>query len=73
MGAKQRARRRKVKVRDGCVYVVRLCSGEERRWRCEGSDARGARWWRDLETGMSFSEASLMYVWEVLREEASDG
>ena len=59
-------------LQDGCVCLIRLCSGEERRWRYEGSDARGAVWWRDVETGASFSESSLLYVWEVLHEEAGN-
>jgi len=44
------------------VYLVALCSGEQRRWRYLGPDARGAIWWRDLETGREFSESSLMYA-----------
>lgn len=53
----------------GRIYVVELCSGERRRWRFLGVDARGVAWWRDEESGRSFSEVSLMYAW-VLVEEA---
>lgn len=49
----------------GQRYAVRLCSGELRCWRFEGADARGLGWWRDVETGLSFSEASLMYAWQI--------
>ncbi len=70
---RQRARRQVVKVQSGCVYLVRLCSGEERHWCYEGSDARDTAWWRDVETGISFSESSLLYVWEIVREEGKDG
>jgi hypothetical protein len=51
------------------VYVVRLCSGELRRWRFDGVDARGMAWWQDEESGASFSEAGLMYMWEVVGED----
>lgn len=53
----------------GRTYVVELCSGERRRWRYLGPDARGLAWWRDEETGRTFSEASLMYVWALVAEE----
>lgn len=48
------------------LYLIRLCSGELRRWRFDGVDTRGMAWWRDEETGISFSEASLMYAWEIV-------
>ena len=50
------------------IYIVQLCSGERRRWRFLGLDAQGLAWWRDEETGRTFSEASLMYVWEIVAE-----
>ncbi|KON81844.2 hypothetical protein PA01_09805 [Azoarcus sp. PA01] len=50
------------------VYVVELCSGELRHWRFLGVDRRESAWWRDEETGRTFSEASLMYVWEIVAE-----
>ena len=49
----------------GTLYLVELCSGEERHWRCLGRDARGQAWWRDVETGQEFSESSLMYAWKI--------
>jgi hypothetical protein len=52
----------------GRLYLIELCSGEQRRWRCLGSDARGAFWWRDEESGLEFTEASLMYAWTILKE-----
>jgi len=50
----------------GVLYLVELCSGEERRWRCLGPDARTQNWWRDVESGLEFSEASLMYAWKII-------
>ncbi|MBW7903398.1 MAG: hypothetical protein H3C26_18150 [Rhodocyclaceae bacterium] len=47
-------------------YLVELCSGERRCWRCLGADARGQTWWRDLESGLEFNEGSLMYAWRVV-------
>jgi hypothetical protein len=51
------------------VYVVELCSGEQRRWRYRGVDGRGVGWWQDMETGVEFSDTSLLYVWQLLRKE----
>ncbi|MBK8522946.1 MAG: hypothetical protein IPL58_01725 [Betaproteobacteria bacterium] len=51
------------------VYLVELCSGEQRRWRHCGVDGRGVGWWQDMETGVEFSEASLLYVWQILQRE----
>lgn len=48
------------------TYLIELCSGEQRRWRYLGPDARGAVWWRDLETQMEFSESSVMYAWSIV-------
>jgi len=56
----------------GRVYEVELCSGERRQWRYGGEDARGQRWWRDIESDLEFSEASLMYAWRVLGELSGD-
>lgn len=52
------------------TYVIELCSGELRRWRCLGPDARSLTWWRDVETGQEFCESSLMYAWQIIRKEA---
>lgn len=55
----------------GHVYAVRLCSGELRRWRFDGVDGGGLAWWRDEESGLGFSEASLMYAWEIAAAEGA--
>lgn len=57
--------------RVGGCYLIRLCSGELRCWRFEGREPHGLGWWRDEETGLSFSEASLMYAWQI--EGRADG
>lgn len=59
--------------RIGQRYTIRLCSGELRCWRFEGADARELGWWRDVDTGLSFSEASLMYAWQIEGEASADG
>jgi hypothetical protein len=48
------------------VYVVKLCSGEERHWQYMGQDVLARSLWRDMETGLSFNETSLLYVWEIV-------
>lgn len=58
-----------MEAREGRVYIVELCSGEQRRWRFLGADAGGVVCWRDEETGRVFSEASVMYVWKIVAEE----
>lgn len=58
-----------MEVQFGRIYRIRLCSGELRRWRHEGCDARGVVWWRDIETGIGFSENNLLYVWEIVSAE----
>lgn len=64
-----------MKLIPGRIYAVRLCSGELRRWRFDGVDGNGLAWWQDEETGLGFSEASLMYAWEIAAAESgsSDG
>lgn len=57
----------------GRTYVIRLCSGELREWRFDGRDARGLAWWRDVETDLGFSEAGLLYAWEILPAGEGDG
>jgi hypothetical protein len=54
------------------TYLIELCSREQRRWHCLGPDARGAFWWRDLETKMEFSEGSLMYAWAIVERVDAD-
>ena len=58
--------------RIGQRYTIRLCSGELRCWRFKGADARELGWWRDVDTGLSFSEASLMYAWQIEGEASAD-
>lgn len=58
-----------MELKVGRIYVVSLCSGELRRWRFDGQDERSFAWWHDVETGMGFSESSLLYAWELLQEE----
>lgn len=55
------------------IYLIELCSGERRRWRYQGADARGAPWWRDMESGKEFSESSLMYAWHIVGPETPAG
>lgn len=56
----------------GGIYLIELCSGEQRRWRHLGSEGECGTWWRDLETGREFSEASVLYAWSILRADAVD-
>jgi hypothetical protein len=51
------------------IYLVQLCSGEQRRWQYLGQDFLTRSVWRDMETGREFNEASLMYVWEIVGRE----
>jgi len=57
----------------GATYVIRLCSGELRRWRVRG---RRCAWIRlggsTRRPASAFSDASLMYAWEIV-ELADDG
>ena len=50
----------------GRVYLVELCSGEQRRWCYLGPDARSQAWWLDLESGREFTESSVMYAWWIV-------
>ncbi len=45
---------------------------DEPTWREIGPDARGAVWWRDLETEMEFNEGSLMYAWMIVERVDAD-
>ena len=47
------------------VYVVELCSGEQKRWKYLGQDSRRLVWWLDLESKQEFNESALMYAWVV--------
>lgn len=52
------------------IYLIELCSGERRRWLClPGRPGDATRWWRDLDSGREFNEASLMYAWHILSKE----
>ncbi|MDD5248118.1 MAG: hypothetical protein PHY45_03980 [Rhodocyclaceae bacterium] len=51
------------------IYEVEFCSGEHRRWRYLGPDSRSLNWWQDVETGREFSEASVMYAWQIVPAE----
>ena len=62
-----------MELESGRNYVIRLCSGEIREWRFDGRDARGFAWWRDVENGLGFSEAGLLYAWEILPAGEGDG
>lgn len=55
------------KLERNTVYTIELCNGERRRWRClaQNSDSEQV-WWRDEESGTEFTEASLMYAWQIL-------
>lgn len=50
----------------GKIYVIELCSGELRRWRYLGSGEQSHVWWHDVETGLEFSETSVMYAWRIV-------
>lgn len=48
------------------IYDIELCSGEQRIWRYLGEDLRRTIWWEDMESGLEFSEGSLMYAWRII-------
>ena len=51
-------------------YLIELCSGESRHWRClPPRPGEASHWWRDLDSGREFSEGSLMYAWRILSRE----
>lgn len=55
------------------IYLVELCSGERRRWRCLVTGAGEAvRRWRDLESGREFTERELMYAWQLVARLEAD-
>lgn len=51
----------------GAVYLIELCSGEQRHWRFCGAISHAPARWQDMETQHEFSEASLLYAWKILR------
>ncbi len=55
------------------IYLVELCSGERRHWRCLAArPGEVARWWRDLDSGREFAESGLMYAWRILARADAD-
>jgi len=54
------------KLESNGIYAIELCSGERVCWQYLGADSSSAVWWRDLETGAEFNEASRMYAWRVI-------
>ena len=52
--------------KNGEFYVIELCSGELRHWRYLGPGAQSTARWRDMETGLEFSETSVMYAWRIV-------
>lgn len=57
----------------GETYAIELCSGESRHWQYLGTDSREQIWWRDTESGLEFSEASLMYAWHIVGKASHPG
>lgn len=55
-----------IKPESNGIYEIELCSGERRRWRYLGPDCNTGIWWKDVETGREFNEASLMYSWQIV-------
>lgn len=55
-----------IQPQTNAIYRIELCSGEQRRWRClPPRPGETARWWRDMDSGREFSEASLLYAWRI--------
>ena len=48
------------------IYVIELCSGELRHRRYLGPGAQSNAWWLDMESGLEFSETSVMYAWRIV-------
>ena len=47
------------------IYLIELCSGEQRHWKYLGQDSRRLVWWLDTETKQEFNESGLMYAWSI--------
>ena len=56
----------------GGNYLIELCSGELGRWHYLWPDEQSHVWWRDMETGLKFSEPSVIYAWRILGNENSE-
>ncbi|HLO64139.1 MAG TPA: hypothetical protein VK165_14370 [Azonexus sp.] len=51
----------------GALYLVELCSGEQRHWQYLGPfGLESQRWW-DIETEREFSEGSVLYAWKIIQ------
>ena len=51
----------------GAVYLVELCSGEQRHWQYLGPfGSENQRWW-DIETAREFGEGSVLYAWKIIQ------
>lgn len=58
-----------IRLEPNRVYLIELCSGEQRQWKYLGQSCEGKQsWWRDEESGVEFNEANLMYAWQILRQ-----
>ena len=55
-----------IKPESDRIYEIELCNGEQLRWQYLGPDRNAEIWWKDVETGREFSEASLMYSWRII-------
>ncbi len=63
-----------VRLQTNAIYEIELCSGERRRWQYLGAQKRADEqglddapvWWRDVENGSEFNEASLLYAWKIV-------
>lgn len=51
----------------GAVYLVELCSGEQRHWQYLGPlGLENQRWW-DIETSREFNEGGVLYAWKIIQ------
>lgn len=57
-----------IKPESNGVYEIELCSGERPCWQYLGPDCDAGIWWKDVETGREFNEASLMYSWRIVEK-----
>jgi len=53
------------------IYLIKLCSGEQRRWQYLRTDGLTRTVWRDMDTGREFNETSVLYVWEIVGKDSS--
>lgn len=57
-------------LKKNVTYCVELCSGERRRWQYLGIGTYADVWWRDMENGKEFNEATVMYAWTIISVES---